>query len=386
MIFYGRQSISQADINAVVDVLASDYLTQGKAVTGFEEALGTYFGAKHVCAVSNGTAALHLIGIALGWQADDLIICPSLTFVATANSIVYSGATPVFVDICPVSYTLDPNQVEDRINKLRSNGKRVAALIGVDYAGHPCDWQALRWLADKYDLQLVNDNCHAMGASYGDSKMYAVEFADAVAQSYHPVKHITTGEGGAILTNSSDLYEKVKKLRTHGITKASDQGQNGESWVYRMDELGFNYRITDFQSALGISQLKRLDIFIKRRREIASRYDLELSQIDHLEIPQESADVTHAYHIYPLKLNFDRLKCSKAGLFRNLKGKGVALQVHYIPVHTQPYYQERFFTEDSSLENTLRFYEQEVSLPLYPDLELQSQELVLEELLKHVSL
>jgi len=182
------------------------------------------------------------------------------------------------------------------------------------------------------------------------------------------------------------LYEKVKKLRTHGITKASDQGQNGESWVYRMDELGFNYRITDFQSALGISQLKRLDIFIKRRREIASRYDLELSQIDHLEIPQESADVTHAYHIYPLKLNFDRLKCSKAGLFRNLKGKGVALQVHYIPVHTQPYYQERFFTEDSSLENTLRFYEQEVSLPLYPDLELQSQELVLEELLKHVSL
>jgi len=385
MISYGRQSISQEDVDAVVDVLASDYLTQGAVVADFEEALGTYCGAKHVCAVANGTAALHLIGIALGWQADDLIICPSLTFVATANSIVYSGATPVFVDICPVSYTIDPNQAEEAIKKLRSAGKRIAALIGVDYAGHPCDWTALRWLADKHDLQLVNDNCHAMGASYCESKKYAVEFADAVAQSYHPVKSITTGEGGAILTNSSDLGERVRKLRTHGIAKDLSQEENGESWLYRMDELGFNYRITDFQSALGISQLNRLDIFIKKRQEIAGRYDAVLDQVDHLTVPQLSADVTHAYHIYPLKLNFDRLKFSKSELFRNFKSKGVALQVHYIPVHTQPYYQERFPTERASLYNTLKFYEQEVSLPLYPDLGSENQALVLAELLNHIS-
>lgn len=383
-ISYGRQSISQADINAVVDVLKSDFLTQGETVIGFENALGKYFGARHVCAVANGTAALHLIGIALGWQAEDFIICPSLTFVATANSIVYSGATPEFVDICPASYTLDPNQVEERIKKLRSNGKRVVALIGVDYAGHPCDWQSLRWLADKYDLKLVNDNCHAMGATYKDNKKYAVEFADAVTQSYHPVKHITTGEGGAILTNSSDLDAKVKKLRTHGITKNPDQAKIGESWVYKMDELGFNYRITDFQSALGNSQLKRLDKFVERRREIASRYDLELDRLDLIEIPQSTADVSHSYHLYPLLIEFDQLKCSKTSLFSNLQKKGIALQVHYIPVHTQPYYRENFSTEDSSLKNTLQFYEQEVSLPIYPDLDLRSQELVLEELMKHV--
>ena len=223
-----------------------------------------------------------------------------------------------------------------------------------------------------------------MGATYKDSKKYAVEFADAVTQSYHPVKHITTGEGGAILTNSSDLDEKVKKLRTHGITKNPDQAKIGESWVYKMDELGFNYRITDFQSALGNSQLKRLDKFVERRREIASRYDLELDRLDLIEIPQSTADVSHSYHLYPLLIDFDQLKCSKKSLFSNLQKKGIALQVHYIPVHTQPYYRENFSTEDSSLKNTLQFYEQEVSLPIYPDLDLRSQELVLEELMKHV--
>ena len=216
MISYGKQSIDQKDIDAVVEVLKRDWLTQGPAVEAFEDDLKKYFGAKHVCAVSSGTAALHLAALTLGWQSNDIVITSPLTFLATANCIVYGGATPDFVDIDPISYTIDPNRVEDKIKFYQSQGKKVKAIIGIDFAGHPCDWKALREIADKYDLQLVNDNCHALGATYLNDKQYAVKYADLVIQSYHPVKHLTTGEGGAVLTNNSECGEKVRRLRTHG--------------------------------------------------------------------------------------------------------------------------------------------------------------------------
>jgi dTDP-4-amino-4,6-dideoxygalactose transaminase len=205
MITYGKQSIDQCDIDSVIEVLKGNWLTPGPAVEIFENNLMNYFGSNHACAVANGTAALHLTGLALGWQAEDIVITTPITFLATANCIVYAGATPDFVDIDPVTYTIDPNLVEKKVKFYQSKGKKVKAIIGVDYAGHPCDWKSLRTIADKYDLQLVNDNCHALGASYFGDKQYAVEFADVVTQSYHPVKHITTGEGGAVLTKGSNF-------------------------------------------------------------------------------------------------------------------------------------------------------------------------------------
>ena len=252
MISYGKQSIDQSDIDRVIDVLKGDWLTQGSAVETFENDLCIYFGAKHTCAVSNGTAALHLTAMALGWQPGEVIITPPITFLATVNCIVYVGATPDFVDIDPVTYTIDPNRVEEKIKQLNSQGKRVKSVIGVDYAGHPCDWKALREIADSYELQLVNDNCHAMGASYFDDKQYALKYADVVTQSYHSVKHITTGEGGAVLTNDPEIDEKARCLRTHGMTKVPQQLEKSDGpWYYEMQEMGFNYRITDLQCALG---------------------------------------------------------------------------------------------------------------------------------------
>ena len=386
MIPYGKQSIDQSDIDAVVKVLKSDWITQGSAVETFENDLNNYFGSKHACAVSNGTAALHLTGPALGWQPGDIVITTPITFLATANCIIYAGATPDFVDIDPVSYTIDPNQVENKIKAHRNKGKKVKTVIGVDFAGHPCDWKALRYIADKYDLQLVNDNCHAMGALYLGDKQYAMKYADVVTQSYHPVKHITTGEGGVVLTNDPVIDEKVRCLRTHGMTNALDKLENNDGpWYYEMHEVGFNYRITDFQCALGSSQVKKLDYFVEKRREIAKKYDKAFSCINNFTIPQTNSSIDHSYHIYSLQINFNELDLTKVKLFEKIKQSGIKLQVHYIPVHMQPFYQKNYGFNTGDFSVSENFYRNEVSLPIYPDLSTDDISSVVNNILEIIS-
>jgi len=383
MISYGKQKIDQSDIDSVIDILNGDWLTQGPAIERFETDLKNYFGAKHACVVSNGTAALHLTGLALGWKPGDIVITTPITFLATANCITYVGATLDFVDIDPITYTIDPNLVEEKVKAHQSIGKKVKAIIGVDYAGHPCDWNALRNIADKYDLQLVNDNCHALGGTYFDDKQYAIRYADVVTQSYHPVKHITTGEGGAVLANNPEIDEKVRRLRTHGITKDPNQLINNDGpWYYEMHDLGFNYRITDFQSALGSNQLKKLDGFIQKRGRIAKQYDDSFSNSKILQTPKVKNTVEHAYHLYPLQIDFKQLYFTKVEFFKKMRKAGINLQVHYIPIHFQPFYRKKYRFQKGDFPISETYYRNEVSLPIYPLLEQKDLDYVCDTLLE----
>ena len=387
MISYGRQTITKSDIDVVIEVMKGEMLTQGPYVENFENDLRKYFGTDYASAVSNGTAALHLTGIALEWSEKDNIITSPLSFLATANSIEYSGANTIFADIDETSFTLDPNKVEDSIKKCHKNGKNVSAIIGVDFAGHPCDWISLRELADKYDLKLINDNCHALGASYFNNKAYAGEYADIVTQSYHPVKNITTGEGGSVLTNDCNIYEKISLLRTHGIEKDPNKmKKNHGTWHYEMNELGFNYRITDLQSALGSNQLKKLDKFIKKRKNIALMYNEYFKNMENITTPKVKTNIGHAYHLYPIQIDFDKIKIEKNLFFRKLRENGIILQVHYIPIHLQPYYKKKYGYKLGSFPISERFYAKEVSLPIYPLLTNKDISKVTNEISNFISL
>ena len=366
MINYGKQFIDSNDIKAVVKVLKSDLITQGHQVEKFESALKLKFGAKFCRVLSNGTAALHLAGMALGWKKGDIILTTPISFLATANCILYSGATPDFVDINNSSYNIDTDKLANKIKKLNFRSKKVVAVIATDYAGNPCDWDALKSISKKYDVKLVNDNCHAMGASYNNDDKYAIKYADIVTHSYHPVKHITTGEGGAILTNDKIIDKKVFSLRSHGVRKdLKTKNSNGCSWYYEMHDLGFNYRITDFQCALGFSQLKKLNKFLKRRREIAEIYNSKFKNKSFITVPKINKNCKHAFHLYPLRINFDQLGISKKKLFKMLNKKKINLQVHYIPIHLQPFYKKKFGFKDGDFPVAEKFYKDEVSLPMY---------------------
>tara|TARA_B100000686_G_C16731559_1_gene940979 strand:+ start:483 stop:1646 length:1164 start_codon:yes stop_codon:yes gene_type:complete len=366
MISYGRQYIDNSDVKAVSKVLKSDWLTQGPQIAKFEEALKKKFSAKYCSVVSNGTAALHLAGKALGWKKGDIVLTTPITFLATSNCILYSRATPNFVDICPISYNIDVNKLEKKIKNLNVHSKKVVAIIATDYAGHPCDWKSLKEISLKYKVKLINDNCHAIGAKYNNDKNYAVKYADIVTHSYHPVKNITSGEGGAILTNQKKIYEKIRLLRSHGITKDPKQMKvNHGPWYYEMQELGYNYRITDIQCALGINQLKKIDKFIKRRREIAKIYNGFFSKYIAFSIPTIRENSSHAYHLYPLQIDFDEIKISKKQLFNSMKSKNINLQVHYVPVHLHPYYKKMYNFKVGDFPVAEKFYKNEVSLPIY---------------------
>ena len=378
---YGKQNIEEDDINAVVQTLQSDWLTQGPEVERFEEALRTEFGAVYACAVANGTAALHLTAMALGWKTEDIVITSPITFLASANCIAYVGSIPDFVDIDPARYTVDPNQLEKKVKSFRTKGENVKAIVAVDYAGYPCDWKALRDIADRYDLQLVNDNCHALGASYEGDTQYAIKYADVITQSFHPVKHITTGEGGGILTNIAKIDEKIRLLRTHGMTKNLNlMEKNDGPWYYEMVELGYNYRVTDFQCSLGISQLQKLGKFVESRREIALRYDHAFADENYFIVPAVLDNVEHAYHLYPLQVKFDEIHMGRKELFIKMEEKQIKPQVHYIPVHLQPYYMKKYGFKKGDFPVSEKFYEREISLPMYPTLTNDDQKIVTQSL------
>lgn len=365
MISYGRQFLDKKDILSVSKILSSNWITQGPNVKKFELALKKKFGANYCCAVSNGTAALHLAGLSLGWKKGDIVITSSLSFIASSNSIIYAGATPSFVDVNPITYTIDVFQVEKKINLLKKNNKNVVAIVATDYAGHPCDWVSLKKISNKYNIKLVNDNCHAIGASFKKDTKYALKFADIVTHSYHPVKNITTGEGGSILTNSKLIDKKVRSLRSHGITKNPEEmNKNDGPWYYEMKELGYNYRITDFQCALGISQLKKLNQFIKKRKKIAKIYDACFKNNSAFIIPHVKKNYGHAYHLYPLQINFTK-KDQKKRLFEELYKKKINPQVHYIPIHLQPYYKKKYNFKKGDYPVSEKFYNKEISLPIF---------------------
>lgn len=367
---YGRQTIGEDDIKTVIKALKSDWLTQGPAVAKFENDLSAKFGSAYATALSNGTAGLHLIALALKWKPGDIVITSPITFLASANCAVYAGATPDFVDIDPLNYTIDVNKLEDKIKSYKKAGKKVKAVVAVDYAGNPCDWDALKTLSLKYKFQLVNDFCHALGAEYKGDYKYAAKYADAVNFSFHPVKHITTGEGGAVLTNNKEVDARIKTLRTHGMTKDPAIVKNPDGpWYYEMHEVGFNYRITDFQCALGSSQLKKLDKFINKRRRIAKFYDKAFANDERFIIPFVNKNAKHAYHLYPLQINFDLLRTSKKEHFEKLKSNGIFGQVHYVPVHLQPYYRKNFGFRKGDFPIAEKFYEHEISIPIFPSLE-----------------
>lgn len=366
---YGKQTIDQNDIDAVIGALKSDWMTQGPTVQKFENALNEKFGSNFATVVANGTAGLHLIALGLGWKKEDIIITTPITFLASANCAVYVGAKVDFADIDSSSYTIDPQKLEEKIKLYSAQNKKIKAVVAVDFAGHPCDWSALKSLKEKYGFQLVNDFCHALGAEYNKDISYAVKYADAVNLSFHPVKHITTGEGGAVLTNDETLDKKIKILRTHGMTKDETiLEKNDGPWYYEMHEPGFNYRITDLQCALGITQLSKLDSFLIRRRQIAAYYDKAFAGIDELIFPHVSENSKHAYHLYPLQIRFDTLKISKKEFFQKMKERNIFLQVHYVPVHLQPFYKNNFGFKAGDFPEAEIFYEREFSIPMYPTL------------------
>ena len=368
MISYGKQSIDKNDIKMVTKTLKNNFLTQGPNILKFEKKLEKYFSCKHACAVSSGTAALHLVSLSLDLKKTDIVLASPIGFLATTNSVIYAGANVDFVDIENKTFNLDPNKLEDKIIKLKKKNKKIKAAYVTDYAGHPADWKSLNFLSKKYTFFLINDNCHSLGAKYNKSKDYALKYADVVTLSFHPVKIITTGEGGAVLTNNQHIYNKINVFRNHGIFRNKKKQNNKGLWFYEMKNLGFNYRLTDFQCSLGISQIKKIDKFVKRRQEIAKRYDNHFRINKNLTLPIVEKNVSHAYHLYPLQINFKRCKISKINFFKEFYKKGIKLQVHYIPIHLQPYYKKKFKFKKGDFPLSEKFYEKEVSLPVYYDL------------------
>jgi UDP-4-amino-4,6-dideoxy-N-acetyl-beta-L-altrosamine transaminase len=372
MINYGHQSISDADCQAVVDVLRGDWLTQGPAVKSFEDALQRTFGGPHVVSCANGTAALHLAALALRWGPGDVVLVPAITFLASANCAMYVGAEPFFVDIDDETLTIDPGEVERHVVALRARGRRVRAVVGVDMAGHPCNWTALRALADRYELELVDDASHALGAVGADGEpIGSGRQPDLTTFSFHPVKHITTAEGGAVLTRNPTLADAVQRFRSHGMVRGAAEVAGWEGpWHSDMVDLGFNYRLSDMQAALGLSQLRRLAGFVARRRDIADRYRRLFAGNPAVRNPQERPGATHAYHLFIVRVDFSRAGRTRREVFDYCRERGVALQVHYRPVFMNAFYRDREINRgaESWTPVSCRYYEEAVSLPLYPDL------------------
>ncbi len=372
MIPYGKQYIDEEDIQAVVDALRSDWLTTGPSIEQFEKAFVDFVGAKYAVAVNSGTAALHAAMFALGIGPGDEVIVPAMTFAATANCVVFQGGIPVFADVDPGTLLIDPASVESCLSP------KTKAIIAVDYAGQPCDYNPLEDIARCHDLILVADACHSLGGRYKNKPVGTLAALNAF--SFHPVKHITTGEGGMITTDDQRLADRMRLFRNHGISTDHRQRDAQGSWFYEMMELGYNYRITDFQCALGMSQLNKLPKWIERRREIACRYDEAFKNIPHVKPLSVRIETFHAYHLYIIRLDLDGTNLDRSVVFRKLREAEIGANVHYIPVHLHPFYRNRFDTHPGLCPVAERAYERIISLPMYPALALEDQDHVIESL------
>ena len=372
---YGHQCITDEDVKVVIEALKSDYMTQGPLIGQFEKNFAEYIGSKYACVVSNGTAALHLCAMALDIKPGDKVITTPITFVASANGFRYLGAEIVFCDIDPKNYCLDLNKLEALL-KASPKGT-YKAVVPVDFAGYPIDEERLRKLADEYGFAIVVDACHAPGGSFIDSKgekqmVGNCKYADLTCFSFHPVKHIATGEGGAVTTNNKQLYDKAALYRTHGITKdPALLEKNDGGWYYEMQELGYNYRITEMQAALGISQLKRLDWSIERRNEIARKYD-EAFAGTIVKTPFRAENITHAFHLYIIQVPAEERK----GLYDFLRANKIFSQVLYIPAHTMPYYRQ-FGWKEGDMPVAEEYYKHCLALPMFPSLTDEEQDWVI---------
>ena len=378
---YGRQDINDDDVKAVIDTLKSDYLTQGPKIKEFEEKFAAYVGAKYAVAVNNATSGLHLATTALGVKPGDRVIVTPMTFAASANCVRYCGGEVTFCDIDPDTYLMDIEKLKEI---LAANPRGTfKGVIVVDFAGYPHNLEQFRKVCDEYGLWLIEDACHAPGAWFTDDKGNRQKsgngkFADISVFSFHPVKHIATGEGGMVTTNNPELYWRLAHFRTHGITK--DPAlllKNDGGWYYEMQDLGFNYRLTDFQAALGVSQLARADKGLERRQEIAHKYDEAFKDIPSIKTPVRAADIFHAFHLYIIQVP------DRKGLYDWLHENGILAQIHYVPLHLMPYYQERG-NKKGDLPVVEEYYEHCISLPMFPTLTDEEQAYVIDKVIEYI--
>lgn len=376
---YGRQSIDEADIAAVVEVLRSDWLTQGPTIERFERAVAEYTGAPYACAVANATAALHLACLALDVGPGKRVWTSPNTFLASANCGRYCGAEVDFVDIDARSYNLSVDQLEEKLARAARQKRLPHVLVTVDFAGQPCEADRIAALCRHYGVRIIDDASHAIGATWKGERVGSGRWADITVFSFHPVKILTTGEGGIALTNDAELHRRLSMLRTHGMVRDSGRLEKKDEggWYYEQQALGFNYRLTDLQAALGVSQLRRIDAFLAARRRVAARYDRLLGDSG-LTLPWQHGDALSSYHLYPIQVPDPRLR---RAVFDGLRAAGIGVQVHYIPVHLQPYYRRLGFRQ-GDFPVAEAYYERAISLPMYAGLTEAQQDYVVEQLLQ----
>ena len=375
MIPYGKQSISKADIDAVIKVLNSEYLTQGPAVPEFENVLSTYCNSKFSVAVCNATAALHLACMALEVGIGDIVWTSPITFVASANCALYCGATVDFVDIDPVTYNISIEKLSLKLKEAKSNNRLPKVIIVVHLAGQSCEMKEIAEIAQMYDVKIIEDASHAIGGSYKNSRIGSCEYSDITVFSFHPVKIITTGEGGALLTNNEKIYNKIYRLRSHGIVRHADELMkiSDGPWYYEQIELGYNYRITDIQAALGISQITELDNFVKKRNELALKYDNYFSEIDWIKTPKINKDTISSFHLYIIRIPESFHK----KIFEKLRISGIMVNLHYIPIYRHPFYSKLNYDINLFPEAEL-YYKEAISLPMFTSLSDEMQKEVVD--------
>ena len=374
---YGKQSIDEDDIQAVINVLKSDFITTGPTIKQFENQVAAYVGAKYAVAFSSGTAALHGACLAAGISNDDEVITTSMTFAASSNCVLYQGGVPVFTDIKSDTYNIDPNLIKDKITN------KTKAIIPVHFTGQPVELEKISKIAQEYNLTVIEDAAHALGATYKKKKIGSI--SDMTMFSFHPVKHITTGEGGIITTNNEYYYQKLLQFRTHGITRnPNNLTENHGPWYYEMQFLGYNYRMTDIQAALGLSQLQKLDSFIAKRKQYVSMYNMALKDLPEVILPKQLDHVDSSWHLYIIQLNLPMLKVDRKEIFQALQQENIGVNVHYIPIHLQPYYQKLGY-QKGICPNAEKLYESIITLPLFSEMSEQDANDVIQAVKKVIN-